>query len=74
MTEEQQFRAVLGFLGRLGAEVSGRIALDPDFDDRLRLLADGSFARDQKALDDIIAVTAGDPEALSRLADHLRAR
>ena len=52
MTEEQQFRAVLGFLGRFGAEVSGRIALDPDFDDRLRLLADGSFARDQKALDD----------------------
>jgi hypothetical protein len=74
MTEEQQFRTVLGFLGRFGAEVSGRIALDPEFDDRLRLFADGSFARDQKTQDDLIAAIAGNSEAISRLADYLRVR
>jgi hypothetical protein len=72
MTDEQQFRAILGFLGRFGAEVSGRIALDPEFDGRLRLFADGSFAREPKTQDALITAIAGNAEALSRLADHLR--
>jgi hypothetical protein len=72
MTEDEQFRAVLGFLGRFAGEVSGRSALDPEFDRRLRLFADGSFARDQKAQDDITAAIAGDSEALGRLAEYLR--
>jgi len=72
MTEEQQFRAVLGFLARIGREVSGRIALDPELDDRLRLFADGSYARRQKEQDAILAEIAADSEALGRLAEYLR--
>lgn len=72
MTEEQQFQAVLGFLGRMEGEVSGRIALDPELDDRLRLLADGSLARSQQEQDQILAEIAGDSAALSRLAEYLR--
>jgi hypothetical protein len=72
MTEEQQFQAVLGFLGRMEGEVSGRIALDPELDDRLRLLADGSLARSQQEQDQILAEIAGDSAAVSRLAEYLR--
>ena len=72
MTEEQQFQAVLGFLGRMEGEVSGRIALDPELDDRLRLLADGSLARSQREQDQMLAEIAGDSAAVSRLAEYLR--
>ncbi|MBV8213532.1 MAG: hypothetical protein JOZ08_09970 [Verrucomicrobia bacterium] len=72
MTEEQQFRAVLGFLGRMGGEVSGRIALDPELDDRLRLLAEGSYSRSQPDQDAILVDIATDSEAVGRLAEYLR--
>lgn len=72
MTEEQQFRAVLGFLGRMDGEVSGRIAFDPELDYRLRLLADGSLARRQHEQDQILTEIAADSEAVSRLAEYLR--
>jgi len=72
MTEEQQFRAVLGFLGRMAGEVSGRIALDPALDDRLRLLAEGSYSRSQNEQDAILAEIATDSEAVGHLAELLR--
>ena len=72
MTEEQQFQAVLGLLARIGGEVSGRIALDPELDDRLRLLAEGSYARSQQEQDAILAEIAADSDALGRLAEYLR--
>jgi hypothetical protein len=72
MTEEQQFRAVFGFLGRMAGDVTGRIALDPELDDRLRLLADGSYARNQKDQEAILAEIVGDSEALGRLAQYLQ--
>jgi hypothetical protein len=72
MTEEQQFRVVLGFLGRMGGEVSGRSALEPALDDRLRLLADGFLARRQQEQDRVLAGIAGDSEALIRLAEYLK--
>jgi hypothetical protein len=72
MTEEQQFQAVLGFLGRMGGEVTGRIALDPELEHRIRLLADGSYARSQQEQDAILVEIASDSEALGRLAAYLR--
>jgi hypothetical protein len=72
MTEEQQFRVVLGFLGRMGGEVSGRIALDTDLDDRLRLLADGSLARRQQEQDQLLTKIAEDSAAMKRLAEYLK--
>jgi hypothetical protein len=72
MTEEQQFRVVLGFLGRMGGEVSGRIALDLDLDDRLRLLADGSLARRQQEQDQLLTEIAEDSAAMNRLAEYLK--
>jgi hypothetical protein len=72
MTEEEQFRVVLGFLVRMGGEVSGRIALDPDLDDRLRLLADGSLARRQQEQDQLLTEIAVDSAAMSRLAEYLK--
>jgi hypothetical protein len=72
MTEEQQYRAVFGFLGRMAGDVTGRIALDPELDDRLRLLADGSYARNQKDQEAILAEIVGDSEALGRLAQYLQ--
>jgi hypothetical protein len=72
MTEEQQFRVVLDFLGRMGGEVSGRIALDPALDDRLRLLADGFLVRRKQEQDRVLAELAGDSEALIRLAEYLK--
>jgi hypothetical protein len=72
MTEEQQFRVVLGFLGRMGGEVSGRIALDPDLDDRLRLLADGSLAGREQEQDQLLIDIAEDSAAINRLAEYLK--
>jgi hypothetical protein len=72
MTEEQQFRAVLGLLGRTVGEVSGRIALDPELDDRLRLLAEGLYARSQKEQDAILAEIVTHSEALGHLAELLK--
>jgi hypothetical protein len=72
MTEEQQFQAVLGFLGRMGGEVSGRLALDPELDDRLRLFAGGSYARSQEEQNAILAEIVADSQALGRLAEYLR--
>jgi hypothetical protein len=72
MTEEQQFRVVFGFLGRIGIEVSGRIALHPELDDRLRSLAGGALATKQQEQDQILAQIAGDSEALTLLAEYLR--
>jgi hypothetical protein len=72
MTEEQQFRAILSFLGRTSGEVSGRIALDPELDGRLRLLAEGSYARSEKEQDAILAEIAADSQALGQLAQYLR--
>jgi hypothetical protein len=74
MTEEQQFRVVLGFLGRMAGEVSGRSALDPELDDRLRLLAEGSYARSPKEQDAILTEIFADSEALGQLAVYLRNR
>jgi hypothetical protein len=72
MTEEQQFRVVLGFLGRMGGEVSGRIALDPDLDARLRLFAKGSLARRQQEQDQLLTEIAEDSAAMNRLAEYLK--
>ena len=72
MTEEQQFRVLLGFLGRMGGEVSGRIALDPDLDDRLRLFANGSLARRQQEQDQLLTEIAADSAAMNRLAEYLK--
>jgi hypothetical protein len=72
MTEEEQFQAVLGFVGRMGGEVSGRIALDPELDQRIRLLADGSYARSQEEQDAILGEIARDSQALGCLAAYLR--
>jgi hypothetical protein len=76
MTEEQQFRVVLDFLGRMGGEVSGRIALDPDLDDRLRLLADGSLAgreqEQEQEQDQLLTDIAEDSAAINRLAEYLK--
>ena len=72
MTEEQQFRAVLGFLGRMDGEVSGRSALDPELDHRIRSLAGGSYARSQEEQDAILAEIVIDSEALGRLAELLK--
>ena len=72
MTEEEQFRVVLGFFGRMGGEVSGRIALDPDLDHRLRLLADGSLARRQPEQDQLLTEIAQDSAAMNRLAEYLK--
>ena len=72
MTEEEQFQAVLGFVGRMGGEVEGRIALDPELDQRIRLLADGSYARSQEERDAILVEIAHDSQALGRLAAYLR--
>jgi hypothetical protein len=72
MTEEQQFRVVFGFLGRIGAEVSGRVAFHEDLGDRLRLLADGALVGNQQEQDQILAQIAGDSEALMLLADYLK--
>jgi hypothetical protein len=72
MTEEQQFRAVLGFLDRMAGEVSGRSAPDPELDDRLRLLAEGSYSRSQPEQDAILAEIATDSEALGHLAQLLK--
>jgi len=72
MTEEQQFRVVLGFLGRMGGEVSGRIALGPDLDARLRLLADGSLAGREQEQDQLLTDIAGNSAAINRLAEYLK--
>ena len=72
MTEEQQFRVLLGFLGRMGGEVSGRIALAPDLDDRLRLFANGSLARRQQEQDQLLTEIAEDSAAMNRLAQYLK--
>ena len=72
MTEEQQFQAVLGFIGRMEGEVSGRIALDLELDDRLRLFADGSYARSQEEQNAFLVEIVADSEALGRLAEYLR--
>lgn len=72
MTEEQQFRVVFGFLGRMAAEVSGRIALHPELEERLRLLADGGLARKQSEQNQILAQIAGNSEALTLLAEYLK--
>jgi hypothetical protein len=72
MTEEQEFRVVFDFLGRIGAEVSGRIALHPELDGQLRLLADGALAREQQEQDRILAQIAADSEALTLLAEYLK--
>jgi hypothetical protein len=72
MTEEEQFRVVLGFLGRMGGEVSGRIALDPGLDDRLRLLADGSLAGREQEQDQLLTEIAEDSAAINRLAEYLK--
>jgi hypothetical protein len=72
MTEEEQFQAVLGFVGRMGGEVSGRIALDPELDQRIRLLADGSYARSQEEQDALLVEIARDSQALGLLATYLR--
>jgi hypothetical protein len=72
MTEDQQFRAVLGFLGGMAGEVSGRVALDPELDDRLRLLAEGLYARSQPEQDAILAEIVTDSGALGHLAELLK--
>ena len=72
MTEEEQFQAVFGFVGRMGGEVSGRIALDPELDQRIRLLADGSYARSQEEQDALLVEIARDSQALGLLAAYLR--
>jgi hypothetical protein len=72
MTEEQQFRVLLGFLGRMGGEVSGRIAVAPDLDDRLRLFANGSLARRQQEQDQLLTEIAEDSAAMNRLAEYLK--
>ena len=72
MTEEQQFRVLLGFLGRMGGEVSGRIAVAPDLDDRLRLFANGSLARRQQEQDQLLTEIAADSAAMNRLAEYLK--
>jgi hypothetical protein len=72
MTEDQQFRTVLGFLGGMAGEVSGRVALDPELNDRLRLFAEGSYVGSQREQDAILAEIVTDSEALGHLAELLK--
>lgn len=52
MDEEEQFRAVLGLLGRFESEVSGRSAepLDPDMEAKIRELAAGTLDEEEREL------------------------
>jgi hypothetical protein len=71
MNENQQFQTIFRFLDNLNGEVSGRMAgrLDPELEARLRSLATGGL--DPKSRDLLLEELAGDPVAVSRLAQFL---
>jgi hypothetical protein len=72
MDEEDQFRAVLGFLDRVDGEVSGRSAesLDPDMVAKIRELAAGTL--DEKQREQVLEEVARNRAGLDLLATCLQ--
>ena len=72
MEEEDQFRAVFGFLERFESEVGGRSVemLDPDIEAKIRELAAGTL--DEKERDQVLAEVARSRSGLELLARCLK--
>jgi hypothetical protein len=72
MDEEDQFRAVLGFLDRFQGEVSGRSveSLDPDMVAKIRELAAGTL--DEKQREQVLEEVARNRAGLELLATCLQ--
>ena len=72
MDEEDQFRAVLGFLDRFEGEVSGRSAesLDPDTVTKIRELAAGTL--DEKQREQVLEEVSRNRAGLELLATCLQ--
>jgi hypothetical protein len=72
MDEEDQFRAVLGFLDRFEGEVSGRSAesLDPDMVAKIRELAAGTL--DERQREQVLEEVARNRAGLELLATCLQ--
>ncbi len=73
MDEEDQFRAVFGFLQRFETEVSGRSAewLDTEMEAKIRHLAAGTL--DDKELEQVLEEVSRNRTGLELLASCLRA-
>jgi hypothetical protein len=73
MDEEDQFRAVFGFLQRFETEVSGRSAesLDTEMEAKIRDLAAGAL--DDKELEQVLEEVSRNRTGLELLASCLRA-
>jgi hypothetical protein len=73
MDEEDQFRAVFGFLQRFETEVSGRSAesLDTEMEAKIRDLAAGTL--DDKELEQVLEEVSRNRTGLELLASYLRA-
>jgi hypothetical protein len=72
MDEEDQFRAVFGFLEHFESEVSGRSAelLDPEIEAKIRELAAGTL--DEKERDQVLEEVARNRTGLDLLARCLK--
>ena len=73
MDEEDQFRAMFGFLERFETEVSGRSAesLDTEMEAKIRDLAAGTL--DDKELEQVLEEVSRNQAGLELLASCLRA-
>ena len=73
MDEEDQFRAMFGFLQRFETEVSGRSAelLDTEMEAKIRDLAAGTL--DDKELEQVLEEVSRNRTGLELLASCLRA-
>jgi hypothetical protein len=73
MDEEDQFKAVFGFLQRFETEVSGRSAesLDTEMEAKIRDLAAGTL--DNKELEQVLEEVSRNRTGLELLASCLRA-
>ena len=73
MDEEDQFRAMFGFLQRFETEVSGRSAesLDTEMEAKIRDLAAGTL--DDKELEQVLEEVSRNQAGLELLASCLRA-
>jgi hypothetical protein len=72
MDEEDQFRAVFGFLDRFNEEVGGRSAelLDPDMAAKIRELAAGTL--DEKQREQVLEEVSRNRACLELLANCLQ--
>ena len=72
MDEEDQFRALFGFLGRFESEVSGRSAesLDADMEAKIRGLAAGTL--DDNEREQVLEELSSNRAGLELLASCLR--